>query len=390
MTKKLPRRLGLCALLLPILFIAVHSTPRQAEASPFNKAGMWIWYIDKSHGGNLGQIIRQAKASKIRTLYIKSGDGVNVWSQFNKRTVRRFKRAGLKVCGWQFTYGTRPVAEARVAATAKRRGANCFVINAEADYEGKYAAADRYVRELRRRVGPRFPLGLSSFPYVHYHPSFPYSVFLGPGAATANLPQIYWHTIGDSVRSSIETTWGNNRLYKRKIFPTGQTWENPGKRAMLAFRRYMINYGTRPSWWSWQETNATEWRTLGRRVTRVPGYKPFKGHPTLKRGSRGDHVVWLQQHLIAGGNNLQPTGIFNAPTVRAVRKFQRARGLEVDGVVGTQTWNRILKIRPVRVRWSAARNRSRPAGASATTTLNAPLSARMPAVRNELAGARKP
>lgn len=395
MTKTLPRRLGLFALLLSFLFITLQSAPQKAEAAqpanPFARAGMWIWYVDDSHNGNLRSIIRQARQAKIGTLYIKSGDGDDTWSQFNKPMVRRLQRAGLKVCGWQYTYGRRPLAEARVAATAKRRGANCFVINAEAEYEGKYAAADWYIRELRRLVGPRFPLGLSSFPYIHYHPAFPYSVFLGPGAATANLPQVYWHTIGDSVRTSVETTWQQNSVYKRRIFPTGQTWDGPPKRDLLAFRKFMINYGTAPSWWSWQETDSSEWTTLGKRVTRVPGYRQFTGKVTLDMGDRGDQVVWLQQHLIALGHKMQPTGIFNRATYRAVRKFQRNRGLGADGVVGNQTWNRLMRHRPVRVKWSAARNRSRPAGASAAAAsrLKAPLSAKIPAVKNEIAGAKK-
>ena len=50
---------------------------------------------------------------------------------------------------------------------AKRRGADCFVIDAEAEYAGKYAAADWYIRRLKRLVGPKFPLALSTFPYAH-------------------------------------------------------------------------------------------------------------------------------------------------------------------------------------------------------------------------------
>ncbi len=393
MTANFPRRLGLLALLFPILIMTLHAGSGKAAAAqpanPFARAGMWIWYVDSSHGGNLRSIIKQAREAKIGTLYIKSGDGDETWSQFNKPMVRRLQRAGLKVCGWQYTYGRRPIAEARVGAVAKRRGADCFVINAEAEYEGKYAAADWYIRELRRRVGPKFPLGLSSFPYVHYHPGFPYSVFLGPGAATANLPQVYWHTIGDSVRTSLTTTWEQNSIYKRRIWPTGQTWDGPPKRDLLAFRKFMINFGSAPSWWSWQETDSSEWSTLAKPVTRVPGYRAFAGKVTLDRGDRGDQVVWLQQHLIALGNSMQPTGIFNNATYRAVRKFQARRGLEVDGVVGTQTWNHLIRTRPVRVKWSAARKRSRPAGASASAAPAAPLSANIPAVRNEIAGAEK-
>ncbi len=394
MTKILSRRIALLALLLPVLFISLQSGPEKAAAAqpanPFARAGMWIWYVDSSHGGNLRKIIRQARAAKIGTLYIKSGDGDDTWSQFNKPVVRRLQRAGLKVCGWQYIYGRRPIAEARAGAAAKRRGADCFVINAEAEFEGKYAAADWYIRELRRRVGPKFKLGLSSFPYVHYHPAFPYSVFLGPGAAIANTPQVYWHTIGDSVGKSLATTWEQNTIYKRRIFPTGQTWDGPPKRDLLAFRKFMLNYGSAPSWWSWQETDSSEWSTLRRPVTRVAGYRPYAGKVVLDRGDRGDQVVWLQQHLIALGNSMQPTGIFNRATYRAVRRFQARRNLEVDGVVGTRTWNRLLRTRPVRVKWSAARNRSRPAGASASSAaLPAPLSANLPAVRNEIAGAPK-
>src|SRR5690606_21560985 len=83
MTKNLSRKLGLFALLLPVLFIALQSAPKKAEAaSPFNKAAMWIWYVDDSHNGNLRSIIRQARQAKIGTLFIKSGDGDDTWSQF--------------------------------------------------------------------------------------------------------------------------------------------------------------------------------------------------------------------------------------------------------------------------------------------------------------------
>lgn len=387
MTKTYLRRMAVLAATLPMLFIAIQAASSKAEAaSPFDRPAMWIWYVDDSNGGNLRSIIRQARQAKIGTLFIKSGDGDDTWSQFNKPVVRRLQNAGLKVCGWQYTYGRRPLAEARVAATAKRRGADCFVINAEAEYEGKYAAADWYIRELRRLVGPKFPLGLSSFPYVHYHPGFPYSVFLGPGAADVNVPQVYWHTIGDSVRTSLEVTWEQNTIYKRPIRATGQTWDGPPKRDLLAFRKFMINYGSAASWWSWQETDSAEWDALAKPVTRVAGYRAYSGKVPLDRGDRGDQVVWLQQHLIALGYRLQPTGIFNNVTYRAVRRFQKSRGLGADGVVGTRTWNRLMLVRPVRVKWSAARMRGRAAGASAASA--APLSANLPAVRNEIAGAR--
>ncbi len=357
--------------------------------NPYRRAGMWIWYVNASEGGNVSRIISRAKRARIGTLYIKSGDGTSVWSQFTPALVKRFQQAGLKVCGWHYVYGRNPVGEAKVSAVAKRRGADCFVIDAETEYEGNYSGADRYIRKLRQLVGPRFRLSLSTFPYVHYHPGFPYSVFLGPGAATDNLPQVYWKAIGDSVRKALETTYTNNLMYGRPIYPIGQTYMNPKARTLIRFRRYMLNYRSAPSWWSWQETNATEWSALGNAADKpIFGYRPVSTHPTQRRGARGDQVVWLQQHLYGAGFKVSVTGIFGAQTLRAVRRFQASRKLEMDGVVGNATWRRLLKVQPVRVRWSSTRSRGLVAGISATSS-GGPLSASTPPRRNETGGAKK-
>ena len=63
------------------------------------------------------------------------------------------------------------------------------------------------------------------------------------------------------------------------------------------------------------------------------------GYNLLKRGSRGDAVKELQQKLNALGYNAEPAdGIFGVKTEAAVRAFQKANGLSVDGIVGKNTW----------------------------------------------------
>ena len=377
--------------------------PLKGRRSAFNKAGMWIWYLSSSHGGDYRQIIRQARQAGIGTLYIKSADGRNVWSQFTRAMVKRFQRAGLKVCGWHYVYGDYPAREARASAAAARRGADCFVIDAEAEYEGKYASADRYIRTLRRLVGKKYPIALTGFPYVDYHPSFPYSVFLGPGGAQVNQPQMYWKAIGVSVRTVFEHTYIHNRLFKRPIRPLGQTYQRPTARDIKSFRRFNLNYRTVPSWWSWQETQAYGWRALGSRTAgRLPGLVAVNTHPVLKRGSRGDLVVWAQQHLKRKiAPNLPVTGAFMNQTHRAVRELQRRRGLKADGILGTETWRHLLRFKPVRTRWwipprKGQANRSgavEPAGGVAGASgasgrslarLRAPRSASMPARAYEI------
>lgn len=351
----------------------------------FDRQGMWVWYVSRSEGGSIAAILARARRNDVGTVYVKAGDGGGSWSQFNKGLVNALHRGGLDVCAWQFVYGDNPVAEARVAAAAVKKGADCFVIDAEADYEGKYAAADRYVRALRARIGETFPVALAGFPYVDYHPSFPYSVFFGPGGATYNQPQMYWKTIGTSVRAVYEHTYLYNRIYGHPIYPIGQTYEAPGSAAIKRFRRFAASYGgLAPSWWSWQETSGREWGAVGADSASRPiaGYREQIVHPLLKRKSSGDMVVWAQEHLVGAGEDVPVTGIFGRQTARAVRRFKQDHGLPANGVVDTETWTQLLTYTPYRPRWTKA-------GASSTDLGRAkpasrPRSASLPAKAYEI------
>jgi len=60
--------------------------------------------------------------------------------------------------------------------------------------------------------------------------------------------------------------------------------------------------------------------------------------PVLRTGSRGDEVKNLQSRLTALGYYTGDLdGQFGAMTKTAVIDFQRANGLEADGMVGTET-----------------------------------------------------
>ncbi|MDX6625379.1 MAG: hypothetical protein QOE56_368 [Solirubrobacterales bacterium] len=354
--------------------------------TPFDRQGMWIWYVSHSEGGSVPAIIARAKANGIGTVYVKSGDGATNWAQFNQQLVGRLHRGGLDVCAWQFVYGDHPAAEARVGAISAQRGADCLVIDAEGDYEGKYAAADRYIRSLRAAVGETYPISLAGFPYVDYHPSYPYSVFFGPGGAQYNQPQMYWKTIGTSVRTVYEHTYLFNRIWGHPIYPIGQTYEAPGNGPLKLFRRFAASYGgLPPSWWDWQETAGKEWGALGANSALKPvaGYRINVEHPLLKRGSKGDMVVWAQEHLIGAGAEVPVTGIFGQETRAAVREFQESHGLEVDGQIGTTTWQALLAFTPYRVPWAAGT-----AGTSAASgrpqPAHRPLSASLPAKAYEI------
>lgn len=350
----------------------------------FDRQGMWVWYVSHSEGGSVSAIVARAKADDVGTVYVKAGDGGGAWSQFSRGLVQALHRGGLDVCAWQFVYGDAPVAEAKVAAAAVAKGADCFVIDAEAEYEGKYAAADRYIRALRARIGETFPVALAGFPYVDYHPAFPYSVFFGPGGAQYNQPQMYWKAIGTSVRTVYEHTYLYNRIWGHPIYPIGQTYEGPGAASIRLFRRFAQSYGgLPPSWWDWQETTGREWGALGAASALQPvtGYRAEIVHPLLKRGSKGDMVVWAQEHLVgAGADELPVTGIFGRQTARAVHLFKEAHGLPVNAVIDTETWNALLAYTPYRMRWAATQARP---GARALPA-SRPQSADLPAKADEI------
>lgn len=62
-------------------------------------------------------------------------------------------------------------------------------------------------------------------------------------------------------------------------------------------------------------------------------------HTTIRQGDHGDLVTELQQKLEAAGNSPGAIdGWFGANTEAAVVAFQTSNGLQVDGVVGNQTW----------------------------------------------------
>ncbi len=70
---------------------------------------------------------------------------------------------------------------------------------------------------------------------------------------------------------------------------------------------------------------------------------------TLRRGSKGTQVKYLQQKLNALGFNVGGVdGSFGPKTLAGVRAFQKANGLAVDGVVGPATRAKLNSISPTK------------------------------------------
>lgn len=97
--------------------------------------------------------------------------------------------------------------------------------------------------------------------------------------------------------------------------------------------------------------NSVEWikslqRALNVSVDGVAGSETHGACPTIRKGYTGTVVKLMQQRLeyefgySVGGCD----GIFGSKTLAAVKKFQKAKGLEVDGIVGKYTWKALLRL----------------------------------------------
>jgi len=79
-------------------------------------------------------------------------------------------------------------------------------------------------------------------------------------------------------------------------------------------------------------------------VAAVPADARVLGSRVLGRGDHGWDVVTLQRVLVIDGYSPGPAdGWFGRKTRRAVKRFQRARGLAVDGRVGPITTHELAR-----------------------------------------------
>ncbi len=121
-------------------------------------------------------------------------------------------------------------------------------------------------------------------------------------------------------------------LLKRAGVPTGPIDGDFGPMTTAAVRRFQASRGlgvdgvVGPSTWQALRANA-------------PAPTPAGAAPELRTGDFGADVEKLQNALVRHGFDVGGVdGSFGANTRAAVVRFQRAKGLQADGVVGAGTW----------------------------------------------------
>ncbi|NEP17802.1 MAG: hypothetical protein F6J97_13005 [Leptolyngbya sp. SIO4C1] len=74
-------------------------------------------------------------------------------------------------------------------------------------------------------------------------------------------------------------------------------------------------------------------------------YRNTDGVPTLALGATGEPTADIQRFLAQTGRYSGPIdGIYGTQSAQAVAAFQAQSGLTPDGIVGLQTWRKILQV----------------------------------------------
>src|SRR5262249_47050027 len=123
----------------------------------------------------------------LRYVLVKCGDGAQPWRQFSPELVAALKAGGLSVYGWAYCYGDDVDGELAVAQRCLAAGADGYVADVEAEYEGRWREAERFadgLAELRSAV-PGSTIGYSPLPVVDFHQSLPCALLVEPGRPKA-------------------------------------------------------------------------------------------------------------------------------------------------------------------------------------------------------------
>lgn len=140
-----------------------------------------------------------------------------------------------------------------------------------------------------------------------------------------------WQKIGAAGRS-FGMEWGGNWT-SFKDRPHFQM--TAGKSVSTLLAEYRNNGGNLQP--IWNGVNSQYPNVDGTTAPTAPTAPTIPTTNNLKLGSRGEYVRKLQKDLTSLGYKLNADGIFGKQTEAAVKRFQRAKNLVADGIVGPRT-----------------------------------------------------
>ncbi len=254
------------------------ASARTAAAPVLGGRGMWIWQWGRTEGGDLGAVVRRAKAAGLSTLWVRVGDSKSGFygAQYLDGLVPLAHQAGLKVVGWGFPFLGDPVGDA--AWTSQVLGwqkdgqrLDAFSPDLETASEGVVVTDKRiatYMGLTRQAMAGRPLVATVYNPTDLQWAKYPYTVVAS--YADAMAPMVYWgcRDPGADVQRAVRRL----ATFGLPVVPAGQSYNmageggrvgNPTGPETLRFLREAQQSGAAgAAFWVWQETSAEQWQAI--------------------------------------------------------------------------------------------------------------------------------
>ncbi len=253
-------------------------TSRTADTSVVAGRGMWTWQWGRTEDGDLGAVVRRAKAAGLSTLWVRVADSKSGFygAKYLDGLVPLAHREGLKVVGWGFPFLGDPVADA--AWTAQVLGwqkdghrLDAYSPDLETASEGVVVTEKRiatYLGLTRRALAGRPLVATVYNPTDEWWAKYPYG--LVASYADAMAPMVYWGC--REPGADVERAVRRLATFGLPVVPAGQSYNmgrdggrpgNPSGPETLRFLHEARRSGAvGVAFWVWQETTDEQWQAI--------------------------------------------------------------------------------------------------------------------------------
>lgn len=240
--------------------------------------GMWTWQWGRTEGGDLGAVVRRAKAAGLTTLWVRVADSKSGFygGKYLDSLVPLAHREGLKVVGWGFPFMGDPVADAAWTAQVldwQKEGhrLDAFSPDLETASEGVVVTEKRiatYLGLARQKLAGRPLVATVYNPTDEWWVKYPYKLVASYSDAMA--PMVYWgcREPGADVQRAVTRL----AAFGLPVVPAGQSYDmgkdggrrgNPTGLETLRFLHEARGSGAvGVAFWVWQETTAEQWQAI--------------------------------------------------------------------------------------------------------------------------------
>lgn len=297
--------------------------------------------IDISNHNNIINFMK-VKASGIELVYIKATEGTTYQDPFLETNYNEAIRANMKVGFYHFLVKTSPP-ETQAENFYNQIKNKVSALKPSLDLEVSGFDVINYALRFIKRFEE-----LSNLPIVIY--SSPYFINANLDSRLAKYP--LWVAHYGVITPMSTNVWGTNYVghqytntgivdgvnghcdlnnFYPGIFVSDTRVENPSKSDYSSIVRELQN-----------QINLQGFGNIA--VDGIAGNETLSHSPLVRIGAQGGITKSIQLFLNEYGYALIPDGIFGQNTRNAVIAFQGSKGLIQDGIVGPNTWSKLLQL----------------------------------------------